>query len=91
MRTVNSARNPAWSDPTGYRIDLEVDFDELDEVYVSFTAYKNDIEPHSVDLFNRAVAGEFGTIAEYSQPADITGDDALLRMRTRCQTLSTHR
>jgi len=81
MRTVNGVRNPAWADPTGVRIEMEVDFDELDEIYVPFTSYKNDPEPHSADLFNRAVAGEFGPIADYVPPADITGDLALLRMR----------
>ena len=81
MRTVNSVKNPRWSDPTGYRIDMEVDFDELDEIYVPFTAYKNDLEPHSVDLFNRAIAGEFGEVSDYVPPSDITGSDAVSRMR----------
>ena len=81
MRTINSVQNVVWADPTGYRIDMEVDFDELDEIYVPFTAYKNDCEPHSVDLFNRAVAGEFGPVGEYQAPSDIVGDTAVSLMR----------
>jgi len=60
---------------------MDVDFDELDEIYVPFTAYKNDCEPHSVDLFNRAVAGEFGPVGEYQAPSDIVGDAAINLMR----------
>jgi len=81
MFTVNSVKNVAWADPTGYRIDMDVDFDDLDEEFVRFTAYKNDCEQHSVDLFNRAVNGEFGVISEYQSPAPLTGEDAILRMR----------
>lgn len=87
MRKVNSVKNPVWSDPTGFRIDMEVDFADLDEVYVPFTSYKNDVEKHSVDLFNRAVAGEFGQIAEYTQPSDITGDHAVHTMRKQRNNL----
>lgn len=82
MRTVNSVRNPVYADPTGFRINLEVDFDHLDEVYVPFTAYSHDCEPHSVDLYNRAIAGEFGPIASFTPPADRTGDEALNMIRS---------
>jgi len=81
MRTINSVKNPKWADPTGFRVDMDVDFDELDEIYVPFTAYKFDNEAHSVELFERALLGEFGEIAPYTPPPDITGDDALETMR----------
>lgn len=87
MRTINAAKNPRWGDPTGFRIDMDVDFDELDEVYVPFTAYQNDSEPHSVELFNRASSGEFGPIADYVPPSDITGDEAIALMRQERNTL----
>jgi hypothetical protein len=35
---------------------------------VPFTASPNDSEPHGVDLYNRAIAGEFGPVAPYVEP-----------------------
>lgn len=80
-RTVNSARNPKWTDHGQTRIDLEVDFDELDEEYVLFTADPNDVLSWGSDLYNRAVAGEFGVVADFEPPADITGDEAVYELR----------
>ena len=81
VRTINSARNPQWADYDQTMIDLEVDFDELDEVYVPFTAMANDCEPHGVTLWNNAVNGDYGAIAAYTPPADITGDEAMRMLR----------
>lgn len=82
MRTVNSARNPVWADYAQTKIDLEVDFDELDEVYVPFTAEPTDPEAHGVDLYNRAVAEEFGAVGAFVAPANITGDQAMKALRS---------
>ena len=76
-RTVNSARNPRWTNYAHTSIELEVDFDELDEEYVHFCAHPDDIVSWGPDLYNRAVAGEFGAVAEFEVPADITGDAAV--------------
>lgn len=85
-RTINDAKNPRWADPTGYRITLDVDFDELDYDYVEFTAVKNTPETpdyaYSHSLFERAVSGEFGPILEFVQESDIVGEDALEVLRT---------
>lgn len=35
---------------------------------LQFTASPNDCEPHGVELYNRAIAGEFGPIAPYVEP-----------------------
>jgi hypothetical protein len=85
IRTINDAKNPVYADPTGYRIDLEVDFDELDEIYVPFTALKRsdstkDYE-YSHELFDRAINGEFGEVADYIPPVNETGEHALERLR----------
>ena len=45
-------------------IDLSVKFSHINEE-ISFTASINDSEAHGVDLYNRAVNGEFGPIAAY--------------------------
>lgn len=80
-RTINSARNPKWANYAKTSIDLEVDFDELDEEYVPFNAHPDDIVSWGPDLYTRAVAGEFGPVAEFEIPADITGEDALEKLR----------
>jgi len=81
VRTINSARNPRWGDYDKTYILLEVDFDELDEVYVEFCARSDDIYPWGPELFNRAVAGEFGEVAEREIPEDITGESAISVVR----------
>jgi len=80
-RTVNSARNPKWTNHAKSSIELEVDFDELDEDYVDFCAHPDDIVSWGPDLYKRAIAGEFGSIAEFVVPSDITGDAALAIIR----------
>ena len=88
-RTVNSARNPKWTNYNHTSIELEVDFDELDEEYVNFCAHPDDIVSWGPDLFNRAVAGEFGTIAEFVVPSDITGEEALNMIREQRDQILT--
>ena len=84
-RTINDAKNPRWADPTGYRITLDVDFDELDYEYVEFTAVKNtpqtpDYE-YSHSLFERAISGEFGPIADFVKEPNIIGTNAIDLLR----------
>ena len=88
-RTVNSARNPKWTNYNHTSIELEVDFDELDEEYVNFCAHPDDIVSWGPDLFNRAVAGEFGTIAEFVVPSDITGEESLNMIREQRDQILT--
>ena len=80
-RTVNSVRNVVWANYENTLVEMEVDFVEMEEEYVPFLANPNDSEPHGVDLYNRAVAGEFGPIGDYTPPANITGDSAMERLR----------
>ena len=68
--TYSAARNPVWVNAEQTMIDLEVDFDHLDEDWVSFTAVASGDLPHTHDLYARAVAGDFGTIAAYVDPDD---------------------
>ncbi|WWT39860.1 tail fibers protein [Microcystis phage Mwe-JY25] len=67
-RTVNAAANPRWGDASQTVVVLDVDFDELDEVYVPFAARADDAEEHGRDLHSRSLAGEFGPIAPYIAP-----------------------
>lgn len=64
-RTAVSARAPQWADQSHSAIILMVVFEELMEYgEIPFSATPEDSEPHGVDLFNRAVAGEFGEVKE---------------------------
>lgn len=61
------ANNPKWVDQAHTIIDLTVRFEEIDED-LPFTATPNDTEEHGRDIYARAIAGEFGVIAEWTPP-----------------------
>ena len=67
MLTFKYAKDPIYVSDNGQQIKLTVRFEEINEE-LPFTATSFDSEPHGVDLFNRAVAGEFGAIREYVTP-----------------------
>lgn len=58
---VKSARNPVWSNEGRTSVDLEVEFSHLPGL-VHFTASPDDVEGHGGELFELAMAGEFGPI-----------------------------
>lgn len=70
MLTVQYAKDPVWNDTTGNAILLTVKFEEFNQE-LPFTATTYDDMPYGVDLYNRAVAGEFGPIAPYVPPEPI--------------------
>lgn len=72
IRTTRTVAGLRWADAEHTRINMTVLFEELAEQYgpVPFTACPNDTEAHGRELFERAVAGEFGEIAEYEPPAE---------------------
>lgn len=66
MSTILSARNPYWSSQARATIELMVVFEGLEETHgeLPFTASPHDPEPHGVELYERALAGEFGTVQD---------------------------
>ena len=81
--TYSAAQNPVWANLAKTMIDVEVNFDHVDfEEWTVFTADPNDPSPHGGEIYNACVAGDFGTIADYVAPADITGDDAMTTLRS---------
>lgn len=64
MLTVKYAKNPVYGSADGQQIQLIVRFEEIDED-LPFNATSYDCEPHGIDLYNRAKAGEFGEVAPY--------------------------
>lgn len=62
-------KNPVWANPEHTIIDCEVDFDDLPEEFVPFTANPYDTSnTASVEIFNDCVAGKYGVVAEYVAP-----------------------
>ena len=69
MLTIESATNPVYVSADGTCISLQVKFEEFAEV-MPFGATPYDSMPYGVELYNRALAGEFGPIAPYVAPPE---------------------
>jgi hypothetical protein len=61
-------KNPQWANAEHTIINCDVDFDDLQEEFVPFSATLNDIYAHTIQIFNECVAGNYGAIAEYVEP-----------------------
>lgn len=64
MLTIQYVKNPAYSSADGQTIDLQVKFVEFAEE-MGFGATPFDPMPYGVELYNRALAGDYGPIAPY--------------------------
>lgn len=84
-----SVRNPKWANAAHSRLICEVNFDDLPEDFVPFTAVASGDYPHTHEIFARCVAGDFGPVAEYVPPADITGEAALNQVRGKRNNILT--
>ena len=63
------AKNPKWANAEKTCIEVEAKWKHLEsEGYLPFAATPDDVEAHGVDLYNKCVAGEFGTVADYVAP-----------------------
>lgn len=81
----SSAKNPRYITPTPSAIELTVKFDTLPEE-VTFVAKPSDTEQHGRDLYYKALAGEFGPIAEFV-PTPISYDALCSELRFRTTAL----
>jgi hypothetical protein len=61
---IEYAKNPIWVNPEHTAIDLVVKFKEIAQE-IPFTSMAVDTQSHTIELFNNAVAGLYGNIAEY--------------------------
>lgn len=68
MFTLEYANTPVYGNAEGTNIQLVVKWEEFNEE-MPFGATSYDSMPHGVDLYNRALAGEFGPIAPYVAPS----------------------
>lgn len=64
----SDVKNLKWADAENSVIDCEVDFDDLVEEYIPFTASPTDFHGHGKEIYTRALAGDFGAIAAYESP-----------------------
>jgi hypothetical protein len=65
----SQVKNPVWANAQHTVINCDVDFDDLSEEFVPFTANPLDTSnPASKEIFDACVAGEYGQIAEYVPP-----------------------
>lgn len=60
--------NPVWANLEHTKLNCQVNFNNLPEEFVNFTASPDDFEDYSKEIFTRAVNGEFGQIKEYEPP-----------------------
>jgi hypothetical protein len=60
--------NPQWANAEHTAINCEVDFDDLREELVPFTAVASGDYEHSHQIFAECIAGNYGEIAEYVEP-----------------------
>jgi hypothetical protein len=71
-------KNPQWVNAEHTLINCDVDFDDLNEQYVPFTANPSDTSnPSSKQIFDECAAGIWGDVAEYIPPPPYvpTADD----------------
>lgn len=67
MLTIEYAKDPVWANEENTAINLIVKFVEIPEE-LPFTASPDDPMPYGVELYNNALAGDYGTIAPYVPP-----------------------
>ena len=61
-----AVKNPVWANAQQTLINCEVDFDDLDEQFVQFTADPNDTSnPSSKQIFDDCKAGVYGQVGDY--------------------------
>lgn len=65
MATIK-IRNPIYSAPDNSTIDCEIEHPEYG--WIPFTASPDDVEAYGRQLYAEAVAGQFGSVAEYVPP-----------------------
>ena len=67
---ILSAKNPVWGNAEKTQINLQVQFQHLED-WVPFSATSDDPAEHGQALFAQAVAGAFGEIEDYVPPTEL--------------------
>ena len=61
-------KNLKWANEEHTIINCDVDFDDLKEDFVPFSATADDMYEHTKEIFNKSINGDFGEIEEYIKP-----------------------
>lgn len=61
------AKNPVWANAEHTMIDLQIKWSTINDEY-PFTARPDDCEAYGRVIYEQAVAGNYGVIAEYIPP-----------------------
>ena len=64
---IKNVKTPQWANAEHTLIDVTLETDTYGEI--PFSASPDDVEAHGREIFSDAIAGKFGTIAEYVAPA----------------------
>ena len=65
----SQVKNPVWANAEHTVINCEVDFNDLSDEFVPFSANPLDTSnPASKEIYDQCIAGDYGTIAEYVPP-----------------------
>ena len=76
MIELVSLSNPKWANKTHTKIQADVQWNVTNQVATT-NLLATDFEPHIQKAIERVKSGEFGEIAAYEKPSDITGEAAL--------------
>lgn len=82
-----NVKNPIWANAEHTIINCEVDFDDLKEEFVPFSADLNDTYAHTKQIFNECVEGKWGTIAEYTPLPPPTTEELAQQIRAQRDAL----
>lgn len=63
---IKNVKTPQWANADHTLLDVTLETDVFGEI--PFSASPDDVEAHGREIFEDAVAGKFGTIAEYVAP-----------------------
>lgn len=63
-KTIKNIKNLSWNNEEKTSFDCEIEFNEIPEVF-PFTASINDTTDYVVEIFERCVSGEFGSISDF--------------------------
>ena len=74
------AKHPQWSDMGHTGINVLIRWDEWD-ADLPFTATANDPEAHGQQIYQNALAGVYGEIAEFVPPEPMSRDEQARRVR----------
>ena len=73
--------NPTWANAEHTAINCDVDFDDLRDELVPFTAVASGDYEHSHQIFAECLAGNYGAIAEYVAPPEPTKEELLAQLQ----------